>query len=104
MAKDWRRSWLAVEFRCDCGGEERGIESCEAVSASSSSDSRKVLRGSEFVGDGGGKKLETMVANEKIGFPSYPPVYYIITDCDYSSPHLFLQLLNETTVFPKKFA
>ena len=61
FANDWRGLWLAVEFRRDRGGEERGIESCEAVSASSSSDSRDIFRGSEPVGEGGGKELEAMI-------------------------------------------
>lgn len=61
LVNDWRGSWLAVELRRDRGGEERGIESCEAVSASSSSDSRDTLRGSEFVGEGGGKIPEVMI-------------------------------------------
>ena len=62
LTNDSRGSWLAVEFRRDRGGEERGIESCEAVSASSSSDSRDTFRGSESVGDGGGKIREFMIA------------------------------------------
>ena len=58
---DSRGSWLWVEFRGECGGEERGIESCEAVSASSSSSSRDTFRGSESMGEGGGKNLEAMI-------------------------------------------
>ena len=54
-----------VEFRRDRGGEERGIESCEAVSASSSSESRVTFRGSESVGEGGGKILEVMINEVK---------------------------------------
>ena len=61
LTNDWRGSWLAVEFRRDSGGEERDIERCEAVSASSSSDSRNIFRGSEPVGEGGDKKLEAMI-------------------------------------------
>lgn len=54
MANDWRGS-LITEFRRDLGGDERDIERCEAVSASSSSDSlgRSLC---EVVGDGGGKE------------------------------------------------
>ena len=78
LANDSRGSWLAVEFRCECGGEERGIESCEAVSASSSSDSRDTFRGSESVGESGGKILEVMIGEVEGNFLSQGN--YVIAD------------------------
>lgn len=42
-AKDWRGS-LVRELCLDLGGDERDIERCEAVSASSSSESREKFR------------------------------------------------------------
>lgn len=77
MANDWRGSWLAFEFRRDRGGEERGIERCEAVSASSSSDSRNTTRDSEPVGEGGGNKLETMI--DEVGDSQVMLENYVIT-------------------------
>ena len=65
-----------VEFRRDSGGEERGIESCEAVSASSSSDSRDTFRGPEPVGEGGGRILEAMT--DEIEGNSLSPGNYVI--------------------------
>lgn len=44
------------------------MESCEAVSASSSSDSRDTFRGSESVGDGGGRILEFIIAGRRGNF------------------------------------
>ena len=78
LANDSRGSWLAVEFRRDRGGEERGIESCEAVSPSSSSESRDTCRFSESVGEGGGKTLEVMFTEVEGDFLSQ--YNYVIVD------------------------
>ena len=81
LAKDSRGSWLAVEFLRECGGEERGIESCEAVSASSSSDSRDAFRESESVGEGGGRIPEAMI-KEVEGGNFLSQYNYVIADYD----------------------
>jgi hypothetical protein len=80
LTNDWRGSWLAVESRRDSGGEERGIERCEAVSASSSSDSRDIFRGSEPVGEGGDKKLAAMidVSSLSVGVQNFCQSYYYV--------------------------
>ena len=77
---------LVVKFQVqhDHCGEERGIESCEAVSASSSFDSHDTFSGSEPVGEGGGKILEAMTQTSMTGeikgnSSSLSPGNYVIT-------------------------